>query len=373
MSQLPSGAGQGLPVADIVSRLGGVVHGDASVRVRRFAPLERAQQGDIAFLARAEQARLLERSQASCVIVPPGVQPDVQPGGRFAALIEVRDPYLYYARLSQWLQALDAPPPARGRHPSACVHDSAQVAPDAYIDACAVVERDAVIGPRAYIGPGCFVGAGSTIGADTRMLARSVVMHACSVGERCTLHPGAVIGADGFGWARDEQGAGVRIAQTGSVVIGDDVDIGANTTVDRGALDDTLIERGVKIDNLVQVAHNVRIGEHTALAGCVGIAGSARIGAYCFIGGGVGIAGHLEIADHTVIGGMSLVSRSVRQPGHYTGAFPLDRHENWSANAAALRHLAELRNRIRQLESRLASDESDAPEESHKTPAHDKP
>ncbi len=363
MSHAAAGAGQGLPIADIVARLGGTLHGDPRLRVSRLAPLERAQAGEVSFLARREQSRLLESSRASCVIVPEDVEPDA----RFAAVIQARDPYLYYARLSQWLQALAAPAPAPGRHATACVHDSAQVAPDACIDACAVIERDAVIGARAYVGAGCFVGAGSRIGADTRLLARSVVMHDCVIGERCTLHPGAVVGADGFGWARDEQGAGVRIAQTGRVIVGDDVDIGANTTVDRGALDDTRIADGVKIDNLVQVAHNVQIGRHTALAGCVGIAGSARIGAYCFIGGGVGIAGHLEIADHTVIGGMSLVSRSVRQPGHYTGAFPLDRHENWSANAAALRHLAELRNRIRQLESRLESHES------QKTPVQEKP
>ncbi len=358
MSHRPTGAGEGLPVADIVARLGGTLRGDASVRVHRFAPLERAGEGDVAFLARAGQGRMLESCRASCVIVPE----EVDPGEHFAAAIRTRDPYLYYARLSQWLQLLQAPPAPAGRHPGAVVHESARVAPDACVDACAVIERDAVIGPRASIGAGCFVGAGAVIGADTRMLPRSVVMHGCQVGERCTLHPGAVIGADGFGYARDEQGAGVRIAQTGRVVLGDDVDIGANTTVDRGALDDTRIGNGVKIDNLVQVAHNVQIGEHTALAGCVGIAGSARIGAYCFIGGGAGIAGHLEIADRTVIGGMSLVSRSVRQPGHYTGAFPLDRHENWSANAAALRHLAELRERIRQLERRL---------EPQKNPAQD--
>ena len=360
MSNSPPGAGEGLLVADIVARLGGALRGDGAVRVRRFAPLDRAEAGDIGFLSRAEQARLLDGCRASCVIVPEGVEP---PAG-FASAIQTGDPYLYYARLSQWLQQLHAPAAPRGRHPAACVHELARVAPDAYVDACAVVEQGAEIGPRAFVGAGCFVGAGARIGADTRLLPRSVVMHGCSIGERCTLHPGAVVGADGFGYARDEHGAGVKIAQTGSVVIGDDVDIGANTTVDRGALDDTRIGNGVKIDNLVQVAHNVQIGEHTALAGCVGIAGSARIGAYCFIGGGVGIAGHLEIADRTVIGGMSLVSRSVRQPGHYTGAFPLDRHENWSANAAALRHLAELRDRIRQLESRL---------EPQKTPANDKP
>jgi UDP-3-O-[3-hydroxymyristoyl] glucosamine N-acyltransferase len=360
MSHPATGAGGGLPVAEIVARLGGTLRGDASVRVRRFAPLERAGEGDIAFLARAGQARLLEACGASCVIVPE----EVDPGEHFAAAIRARDPYLYYARVSQWLQQLQAPPAPSGCHAAAVVHESARVAPDAYVDACAVVERDAEIGARAYVGPGCFVGAGAVIGADTRMLARSVVMHDCRVGERCTLHPGAVIGADGFGFARDEQGAGVRIAQTGRVVLGDDVDIGANTTVDRGALDDTRIGNGVKIDNLVQVAHNVQIGEHTALAGCVGIAGSARIGAYCFIGGGAGIAGHLEIADRTVIGGMSLVSRSVRQAGHYTGAFPLDRHENWSANAAALRHLAELRDRIRQLERTLDPQKNSAQDKS---------
>lgn len=369
MSDRPTGAGDGLPVADIVARLGGALLGDGSVRVWRFAPLERAGGGDIAFLARAEQARLLAQSRASCVVIPEGVDP----GAAFASAIRVGDPYLYYARLSQWLQQLDVSVAPRGRHASAVVDASAQVAADAYVDAYAVVERDVVIGPRAYIGAGCFVGAGTHIGADTRMLARSVVMHDCRIGERCTLHPGAVVGADGFGYARDERGVGVRIAQTGRVVLGDDVDIGANTTVDRGALDDTRIADGVKIDNLVQVAHNVQIGEHTALAGCVGIAGSARIGAYCFIGGGVGINGHLEIADHTVIGGMSLVSRSVRQPGHYTGAFPLDRHENWSENAAALRHLARLRERIRVLERARAAEgvESAEPNRTSEHPAKD--
>ncbi len=376
MNSTPSQAGKGLPVADIVAQLGGVLCGDGSVTVLRFAPLERAQSGEVAFLARAAQARLLRDCRASCVIVPEGF--DEAQG--FAAVIQTADPYLYYARLSQWLQQLQTPPSSRGRHASACVDASARVADDAWIDAFAVIEADAVVGPRASIGAGCFVGRGAVVGADSRMLARSVLMHECILGQRCTLHPGAVVGADGFGYARDAQGAGVRIAQTGRVLIGDDVDIGANTTVDRGALDDTVIGDGVKIDNLVQVAHNVRIGPHTALAGCVGIAGSARIGAYCFIGGGAGIAGHLEIADHTVIGGMSLVSRSVRQAGHYTGAFPLDQHQNWSANAAALRHLAQLRERIRRLESQLgpaASRQADAGKagdpSARSTTAHNQP
>ena len=350
MNGLPSGAREGLRVSDIAGKLGGVLLGNGDITVARVASLHQAGPGDVAFLSQRGNAHLLKQSKADCVILPPGLDDQA---GAFPAAIVTADPYLYYARLAQWFAALHETAAAPGVHPAAVVHPQALVAPSARIDACAVIERGAVIGDGARVGAGCFVGEDAVIGASTRLHPRCVVLHNCSLGARCIVHPGAVIGADGFGFARDEHGAGVKIPQTGRVVIGDDVEIGANTTIDRGALDDTRIADGVKIDNLVQVAHNVQIGAHTAVAGCVGISGSASIGSYCFIGGGVGVAGHLEIADNVVVGGMSLVSRSIRQPGHYTGAFPLDSHENWTENAASLRHLAQLRHRVRQLETML--------------------
>lgn len=349
----PNGAG--LRIDAIVARLGGTLQGDGARVVDGIAPIERAGARDVAFLTQAAGAARLQGCAAGCVILPPGV--DYASAGLPSAIV-AGDPYLYYARLAQWFAERNAPARTPGVHPSAVVDAAARVHPDASVGPGVVVEEGATIAAGAVIGASSFVGRDAEIGAGTIVHPRVVIQHGCKIGARCILHPGAVIGADGFGFARDEHGAGVKIPQTGRVCIGDDVEIGANTTVDRGALDDTIIGDGVKIDNLVQVAHNVRIGEHTAIAGCVGISGSARIGAYCLIGGGVGIAGHLEIADHVIVGGMSLVSRSIRKRGHYTGAFPLDTHQNWSENAATLRHLAQLRDRIRRLETMVADQQT---------------
>ncbi len=350
MSEQTLGAANGLRVGEIVARLGGTLWGDAQHQVVRLAPIDRAGEAEIAYLSAGNKPDWLTSTTAGCVIVAPALESAV---ARLRAAIVTPDPYLYYARLAQWFAELAAEAETPGVHPSAVVDAGAQIAPTAVVGACAVIERGAVIGDAAHIGAACFVGRNAVIGAGTRLHPRAVVLADCTLGARCIVYSGAVIGSDGFGYARDAQGAGVKIPQTGRVCMGDDVEIGANTTIDRGALDDTRIGDGVKIDNLVQIAHNVQIGPHTALAGCVGVSGSARIGAYCFIGGGVGIAGHLTIADHVVIGGMSLVSRSVRQAGHYTGAFPLDTHKNWSENAATLRHLSDLRSRVRQLENKL--------------------
>lgn len=350
MSEQPLGAAKGLRVGEIVAALGGTLRGDGQHQVLRIASIERAGATDIAYLNHSSKREWLSTTQAGCMVMPPDLEAEAQ---RFQAAILTPDPYLYYARLAQWFAELQAEPEVAGVHASAVVEAGADLAPTAVVGPCAVIERGAVIHDAARIGAGCFVGRNAIIGQGTRLHPRAVVLAGCTLGARCIVHSGAVIGADGFGYARDANGVGVKIPQTGSVRIGNDVEIGANTTIDRGALDDTRIGDGVKIDNLVQIAHNVQIGPHTALAGCVGVSGSARIGAHCFIGGGVGIAGHLEIADHVVIGGMSLVSRSVRQPGHYTGAFPLDTHQNWSENAATLRHLSQLRSRVRQLENKL--------------------
>ena len=339
-----------ISLGEIVGRLGGELAGDPLAVVGRVQPLARAGERDIAFLTRSKLRDQLAQTRAGAVILPDDLKGVLPPSGN---AIYTRDPYLYYALLSQWLWQAGQPPFAPGVHPLAQVDPQARVSTRARIDAFAVIEAGAEVADGVHVASGCYVGRDARIGEGTVLHPRSVVMWGCRLGKRCVLHPGAVVGGDGFGFARDEQGAGVRIAQVGSVVIGDDVEIGANSTVDRGALDDTVIGDGVKIDNLVQIAHNVRIGEHTALAGCVGVAGSAQIGAYCFIGGGAGIAGHLRIADGVVIGGMSLVSRSVHQPGTYTGAFPLDTHASWERNAATLRHLHDLRDRLRALESQI--------------------
>jgi UDP-3-O-[3-hydroxymyristoyl] glucosamine N-acyltransferase len=216
----------------------------------------------------------------------------------------------------------------------------------------AVIDADAVVDPNACIGPLCVVERGARIGAGTVLKARVVVGEACVIGERCIIHPGAVIGADGFGFAPDGSGGWEKIEQLGAVRIGDDVEIGANTCIDRGALQDTVIEDGVKLDNLIQVGHNVRIGRHTAIAGCAGIAGSATIGAYCTIGGAAMILGHLTLADHVNISAGSFVARSILKPGHYTGIFPIDDNAAWEKNAAALKQLHKLRDRVKALEKK---------------------
>jgi UDP-3-O-[3-hydroxymyristoyl] glucosamine N-acyltransferase len=254
--------------------------------------------------------------------------------------------------MSQWwaAQRRGATPP--GIHPTAVVAASAQVHASARVGPLVVVEEGARIGPEACIGAQAFIGAGAEIGAGTRLAARTVVGERCSIGARGLVHPGAVIGADGFGFAA-AGGRWEKIEQLGSVRIGDDVEIGANTCIDRGALDDTVIEDGVKLDNLVQIGHNVRVGAHTAMAGCVGVAGSARIGAHCMLGGGAIVLGHLELADHVHVSAATVVTRSILRPGLYSGVFPFDDNSAWEKNAATLRQLHALRDRLRALESRL--------------------
>ena len=249
------------------------------------------------------------------------------------AAIVVPDPYLAFARLTQWWARRVRPVPVAGIHPSA------------------VVEPEAEVDPTATVGALCYVGAGVRIGAHTRLAPRVTVMDGCSIGARCIVHSGVVIGADGFGFAPTE-GRWEKIEQLGSVRIGDDVEIGANTCIDRGALDDTVIEDGVKLDNLVQVGHNVRIGAHSALAGCVGIAGSAVIGRHCTFGGGAIVLGHLTLADGVNISAATVVTRSIAKPGLYSGVFPIDDNASWEKNAATLRQLHALRERLRALEKK---------------------
>lgn len=296
-----------------------------------IAPLESAGQGDIAFLSHPKYARQLAASRAGCVIVAPAFADAVIDRGAGFSCIVTELPYVYFARLTQlWKRQ-------RGRGRPVGIHPSA------------VVDTSATVHASASIGPMCVVERGASIGAGTVLASRVTVGEDCSIGERCIVHSGVVIGADGFGFAQ-LQGEWIKIEQLGAVRIGNDVEIGANSCIDRGALDDTVIEDGVKIDNLVQIAHNVHVGRHSALAGNAGVAGSATIGAYCTVGGGAVVLGHLTLADHVHISAASVVMRSIRQPGQYSGVFPIDDNKSWEKNAATLRQLHSLRDRIKALE-----------------------
>ena len=321
-----------LRLGAIVESLGGELFGDSQTRISALAPLEAATCNDLSFLSHPKYAALLAASKAGCVIVSPAMQASAVARG---ACIVTDDPYLYFARLTQlWKRSHSAASGAL---------NAFQIHPSAVIDPTAQIDTDAIIGPL------CVVEAGAKIGADTVLKSRVTISENCVIGARCILHSGVVIGADGFGFAPN-QGSWEKIEQLGAVRIGDDVEIGANTCIDRGALRDTVIEDGVKLDNLIQIGHNVRVGKHTAMAGCVGVAGRADIGAHCAIGGGAIVLGHLTVADHVSISAATVVTRSILKPGHYTGMFPIDDNAAWEKNAAALKQLSTLRERIRVLE-----------------------
>ena len=331
---------------DIVTALGGELVGEPSLPVHRIWPLESANTDCISFLAHERYVAQLATTQAACVIVAPAQRDAAIARG---AAIVTADPYRYFASLTRWWAARLHVPIKPGVHPSAIVEEGAQLHPGAYIGALCVVGSGALIGDGAVLGPHCVVGTGALIGAHTRLTTRVTLGEGCRIGERGLVHPGVVIGADGFGFAPTAAGW-EKIAQLGQVLIGDDVEIGANTCIDRGALDDTQVGNGVKLDNLVQIGHNVRVGDHTAMAGCVGVAGSARIGAHCTLGGGAIVLGHLELADGVHISAASVVTRSLLTPGLYSGVFPIDDNASWEKNAATLRQLHALRQRLRALE-----------------------
>jgi UDP-3-O-[3-hydroxymyristoyl] glucosamine N-acyltransferase len=331
---------------EIAGQLGGELIGDGDLCVERIAALEGAPADAISFLANPRLKPLLGTTLAACVIVRPE---DRDAAAARGAAIVTSDPYLYYARLSRWWAARLRPRETPRIHPTAIVDPTATIGRDVAIGPLAVVEAGAVIGDGAAIGAHVFVGARARIGTGTRLHARVVFAERCSIGARCIVHPGAVIGADGFGFAPIE-GRWEKIEQLGAVTIGDDVDIGANTCIDRGALDDTVIGDGVKLDNQIQIGHNVRIGAHTAMAACAGVAGSAVIGAHCMIGGAALILGHVTIGDRVQISAGTFVMHSIDRPGHYSGIFPIDDNAAWQKNAAALRQLHALRARVRALE-----------------------
>jgi len=335
-------------LGEIVQALGGELQGDPATEIERIAPLETAGPGEIAFLAQPRLRPLLEACRASAVIVSPALAEAVPAG---CARWIVADPYLHFARLTQWWLRRMQPPPAGGVHASAVVEPGARIATTASVGPLAYIGAGALIGEGVRVGAHTIVGERAEIGTASLLHPRVTIAAGCVLGQRNVLQSGAVIGGDGFGFAPQE-GQWVKIEQLGAVRTGDDVDIGANTCIDRGALADTVIGPGVKLDNLIQIAHNVHIGAHTAMAGCVGVAGSTRIGAYCTFGGAAMVLGHLEIADRVHISAATVVSRSIRQSGQYTGFFPLDENANWEKNAATLRSLHALRDRVRALEKK---------------------
>ncbi len=324
-----------LPLGAIVETLGGELHGDASILIEGLAPLAQASAQQLSFLSHPKYQVQLAQSQAACVIVGADMLALALKRG---ACIVSDQPYLYFARLTQlWKKSL--PPVARPRiHPSA------------------VIDAQALVDPSARIGALCVIERGARVGANTELKSRVSVGENCVIGQRCIVHSGVVIGADGFGFA-PAGGRWEKIEQLGAVRIGDDVEIGANTCIDRGALQDTVIEDGVKLDNLVQIGHNVQVGKHTAMAGCVGVAGSAVIGAHCTLGGGAIVLGHLTLTDNVSISAASVVTRSIHKAGNYSGIFPLDDNAAWEKNAATLKQLHHLRERIRLLENRLNTKE----------------
>jgi UDP-3-O-[3-hydroxymyristoyl] glucosamine N-acyltransferase len=331
---------------EIVARFGGEVLGDARVRIVQVATLERARADQISFFNNPRYRRQLEQTSAGAVILS-------REAAEFTSCprIVCDDPYAYFARLSAFLNPPQ--PTVASVHPSAAIHATARVDATASIGPFVVIGPGAVVGARSALDAGCSLGENASLGVDCRLYANVVVYHDCVIGDRVILHAGAVIGADGFGIAW-EAGRWCKIPQIGRVLIGDDVEVGANTTIDRGALDDTVIEEGVKLDNQIQIGHNCRIGAHTAIAGCVGIAGSTHIGRYCRIGGSAMIGGHLDIADHVEISAATGVPKPIRKQGTYTALYPISVHDEWLRNASHIRHLDALATRVRELEKRLA-------------------
>lgn len=337
----------------LVERLGGQLIGDADIEVVGIAPLSGAGASHLTFLSNSKFRAQAAQTKAAALILSPADDAVVAASYKGARIL-TENPYAYFARAAQWFADESATPVVPGVHPTAVVDPTANVASSAYVGPHVVVEAGAVIGEHVRIDAGSFVGRNASVGASTHFHARVTFHAGCEIGERGIVHSGAVIGADGFGFA-NERGAWIKIPQTGRVVIGNDVEIGANTTIDRGALDDTVIEDGVKLDNLIQIGHNCHIGAHTAMAGCVGVAGSAKIGKYCTVGGAAMIAGHITIADKVHVGPGTLVPRSLPEPGHYTGFYPMTTHAEWEKSAAILRNLSGLRDKIRVLEKTIKS------------------
>ncbi len=332
----------GPTLADLAERFGLRLHGDGGRSIDGVATLANAGARQLAFLSNGKYAAQLAATGAGAVILREEHLADCPVDALVAA-----DPYVAYAKIAALFERL--PAAASGIHPTAVVDAGATVAAGASVGPCCVVAAGAVIAEGAVLGPHCIVGEDCTVGAQSRLVARVTLVTRVRLGRRVLVHPGAVIGSDGFGLAF-ERYHWVKIPQLGGVRIGDDCEIGANTTIDRGALDDTVLEDDVRLDNQIQIAHNVHVGAHTAMAGCAAVAGSARIGRWCMIGGNAGVLGHLELADRVTITAKSLVTHSIREPGEYSSGTPLQDNRQWRKNAARFKHLDDFARRLTALE-----------------------
>jgi UDP-3-O-[3-hydroxymyristoyl] glucosamine N-acyltransferase len=324
--------------ADLASRFGLQVAGDPAILVRGVATLADAAPGTLAFLANPRYRAQLAQTQASLVVM----RAEDAEGFTGNALI-ARDPYATFARISALFEPVVVAPP--GVHASAVVDPSATIDPNAHVGPHVVIGARSVVGAGAMLGPGCIVGDDCIVGEGAQLIARVTLVVRVRLGKRVRIHPGAVLGADGFGLAMDA-GHWIKVPQLGGVVIGDDCEIGANTTIDRGALGDTVLEEDVRLDNQIQVGHNVHIGAHTAMAGCAAVAGSAKIGRYCLIGGGAGVLGHLEVCDRVIVTAMSLVTHTIREPGEYSSGTPIMDNRAWRKSAARFKQLDALARRL---------------------------
>ena len=338
-------------LGELAEHVQGTLKGDADCQVNSVASLEAATTGDISFITKKEFLSSLSTTSASAVILSEEFVDECP-----VTAIVSDNPHLAFTRIAQLLYP--AIPVDEGIHSSAIVHESANIHNKVAIAANVVIGENVSISEGVHIGPGCVLEAGVKIGQASRLTANITICQGASIGERVIIHPGVVIGADGFGLSNDN-GAWLKVPQIGSVIIGDDVEIGANTTIDRGALDNTVIGNGVKLDNQIQVAHNVIIGDNTAIAGCAGIAGSARIGSGCTIGGGVGILGHIDIVDDVHVTAMSFVTKSIDMPGIYSSGTPLQGNQEWRRNTVRYRQLDDMAKRLKRLEKKLESTEKE--------------
>lgn len=342
-----------LSLNEIVSQLGGELIGDGSIRINRVASLASARAGDVSFITDIKYKASLDATQASAVIV-------ANQHRDLSALPQIvtDNPYAYFAKLSSLLNP--AATYAPGIAESAVIDSTAIISASSTVLANSVIGANVKLGDGVVVGPSCVLADGVSIDDGTILEANVVVYHGCQIGKRCSIAAGSVIGADGFGFA-NENGRWVKIPQVGRVLIEDDVAIGANTTIDRGALDDTVIEEGVKLDNLIQIGHNCRIGAHSVIAGCVGIAGSAKIGKRCRIGGAAMILGHLEIADDVTVSPGTMITRSLHKTDTYTALMPFQAHDDWLRTAAQIRRLGDLTDRVKRLEKALQQVTASAP------------
>ncbi len=334
--------GKSAKLGEVADAIGGTLVGDSTIVITGVSMLKSGAAGTVSFLADSRHKRYLPDTQASAVILR---QADL--GDCPVAAIVVEDPHLAFVRLLKLLKPRSGEEP--GIHPTAWIHPEAEIGADVAIGPHVSVGRGSRIGDRVHLGAGSRLGRDVVVGADCWLHPQVVLSDRVRLGDRVEIQPGATIGSDGFGYAKNEQ-AWEKVPQVGTVVIGNDVEIGANTAIDRGALADTVIEDGVKIDNLVHIAHNVRIGAHSAIAGCVGIAGSTKIGRYCTVGGQSAINGHIEITDNVHVTGMSMVTSSIAEPGVYSSGIPLDSNRRWRRNAVRFHHLDDIARRLAALE-----------------------